>query len=1463
MALDLSFIKFVGPAFPEPFVKFDLEKELNSKKLLLKEHGPEADKNAEFWQFYRRKLYELGRSSGRIRVKNLVIDPLMELLGYSEIIESEKVATRENKNEGEDGGYLLKTSDGTTSLRVWTVQAGTDLDTPIKRGYAYRFSLSKIVQRVLLASNERIGVITDGYEFRIIIAEPSKNDSQLIINIDTEWKKSRDISDSFKLAAALLSPAGIKLLPELLDKARLKQSTITKELRIQARQAIDGFINDVFSDPKNYESLSKYTDKDKLARQLWHEGLAIVYKLLFVLKGEASDDPARSFNFTGSTLWRNTYSPTVALAHYVREAIDKGKETGSLLEGGLKAIFKMFRDGVKSSELNIKPLGGMLFDERSMPVLSVLHWPERACAKLLDKLLWTVPKGRGGEARQRIHYGSLDIEDLGRIYEALLELDAGISEEAMCRLRRAKLEVVVPSAQGEKYKIVKKVENVETEDITDDDADETDDTEAEEEKSNKKGKTKIEWIEEIPKDRFYLRVGLGRKATGSYYTPHSFVKFLVQETLGPKIDEVSPTANPYPNEILKIKVLDPAMGSAHFLVEACRFMGEKLYEACRLCDEKVSELKLKIEKNQDDEKTVQKLKEVMNQYRERIIEIPDPDDEILNYLPGSAPEEWRSGYSQSKALALCKRLVAVHCLYGIDKNPLAVELAKLSIWLESQSEGLPLTFLDHRFILGDSITGPFFEHLLKSPFTNEPLDDLFTDGLQKGLMDALKKALKEVNELEKSIGIDIADIENKKNSKQKMEEIMLPFKILAAAWTGGVMLGKIDGDALGYENLAKYIASHGKLPDDIDSQKLLKMIALGLGINEDNFKGSNTLNIHNILYNIKENKNIPSLPYDLTFPEVFFKVDEKGFTQKGFDVVLGNPPWDRPMPSEKEFFCNYNFNILSSLSKKERTSIIKELLSDPIIGKTYKSYMESITLQEKTVSNIYNNQNATINGQSTIGKSDLYIIFCEQFYNLLRPKGFIGIVIPSGFHANEGATGIRKLYLEKTSIKFCYSFENKRKLFEIHSSFKFALLSARKSLDGTKIFDCAFYIHDDNILFLKSNTLKYSKEFVYNSDEEYLAFLELRSLKDLEIAGKMFVGNKKFSETCEKYKIRLSRELNLTDNIGLLTRTDNIIDIGNDVRKPDCFKKIFNEGYLLVHEGKTFHQYTDTWESRPSYLIKFNNLHFNINWFNNSKFYRMANRKIASATNERTAIFSILPPGVTTLYSCSTQFNPQQTPFYIPLTLVAISNSFSFDWCSRKKVGSNFQDNIRNSLPVPEISNLYIKFFSRGTLRLSCNHSGYEPLWREQLGDVWRESGKKPFTWPVLETEEERWAVRSAIDAVVADAYGLDREQYEHILKSFDRASGPNPYTAICLEKFDELKKIGIDAYTKKYDPYHDIPLNENLPKPVIELPGIVNDGDQNGEAGSSDNVNGSGEVDMFGEPVEVTKSVKKKRKKA
>ncbi|MEW6237082.1 MAG: hypothetical protein AB1656_16990 [Candidatus Omnitrophota bacterium] len=840
-----------------------------------------------------------------------MIEPLISRLGYSALQSSPDVKTREGL---ESGGFLLVSQDGKIQLRVWAVDFDIDLDAPSKRGRAYRYSHTRIAQRVLLASGERLGLITNGVELRLLIGDPARPDSQIVIKIDPLWKRSREVPDSYILLLALASPAGIQSIPKLVEQARLQQTRVTKELRVQARQAVEKFVQEVLDHPRNREYLSQCADREKLAKDLWREGLITVYRLLFVLKLESTDDPARALSFASSGLWRNSYSPSMALTRVVRDILDRGAETGEFLEQGLRSIFRMFESGLECAELNIKPLGGALFGKAAAPILSRWHWGERGAALLLDRLLWTTPRKRGASSRERVHYGPLDVEDLGRVYEALLELEPGIATELMCRLRRSKLEVVVPAAQGEKYKPLQPIE--EPADETNED--ELEEPEEEEETSGRGKKTKVEWMEEIPPGRFYLRVGLGRKATGSYYTPHSFVRFLTQETLGPILAERCPKDNPQPGEILKIKVLDPAMGSGHFLVEACRYLGEALYEACRLCDE----LALKAESRAERAKTEEERKaalEEARQLRQRIVDLPDPNDEMLQYLPSRAPEREESGVSQRKAEALCRRLAAVHCLYGVDKNPLAVELAKLSLWIEAHGEGLPLTFLDHRLIVGDSLTGPFWTDLLRRPGSQKGIENLWEQMIQTDLSDALHDAIRYVSRLEAEVGVTLAQMEDKTRLKREMDRKLAPFRALAAAWTGGVMLGPERCDDGAYEALVSSIAQTRDLPETLPDNKALRnMLARGLGVAPEIVPLG-----RDELYALMRNGTcIPAIPYDLTFPEAFYPTGVP-HGRRGFDVVLGNPPWDAIRPKAKEFFAAYDFEILSAPTKRERTQIEK------------------------------------------------------------------------------------------------------------------------------------------------------------------------------------------------------------------------------------------------------------------------------------------------------------------------------------------------------------------------------------------------------------------------------------------------------------------------------------------------------------------------------------------------------------
>jgi hypothetical protein len=1214
MALDLSDCQFQGPALPEPFVKLELEKELIRLKLLPKTTGREGKELAQHWDIYRRKLRELAASGGSLRVRNQVIEPLHALLGYSQIEAAPDVQTREDL---ESGGSLLTSEDGKSRLRVWTTSFDEDLHAPSKRGRAYRYSHLRVAQRVLLASGERIGLLTNGVQLLVLISDPARPDSTITIPLDPGWKRSRDIPDSFRLLLALVSPAGVAALPELVEKARLQQTRVTKELRKQAREAVEYFIQEILDHPANQQWFKAQSDHHALARTLWREGLVTVYRLLFLLKLETSDDLARSFSFASTSLWRNTFSPSTALAGYAHDVLEQGLETGTLLEGGLRALFRMFEEGLECTELVVKPLGGALFGATATPTLSKLTWGERAVAWLLDRLLWTTQR-RGEETRQRVHYGPLDVEDLGRVYEALLELEPGITSEPMCRLRRQKLEVVVPIAQGEKYRPAG--EPV-TSQPTDDEDEETTEEETEDEEQPRRGKkTKVEWIEAILPGRFYLRVGLGRKASGSYYTPHSFVRFLVQETLGPQVAERSPQDDPQPLKILELKVLDPAMGSGHFLVEACRFLGDKLYEACRLCDEKALAAERRAEKTNKVER--EKALEEASRWRQRILDIPDPDDELVKYLPSRSPEGEESGFSQQRAEALSRRLIATHCLYGVDKNPLAVELAKLALWLESHSEGMPLTFLDHRLVVGDSLTGPFWDKLIYRPGNpTELIANLFHQNLDKKLRHSLQNAIRYVYQLEATVGISVAEMHEKERLKVELDRAILPFRVAAAAWSGGVMLGPERCDDHAYAELLQTIGNSGDLPDCIPSKRLCEMIARGLGIDE-------TPEACEALYQvIGSGTCIPALPYDLIFPEVFYPTGVP-YGRQGFHAVLGNPPWDQPEVSEPEYWAQYDLRAVEARLQRERDAVVDELRKDEERRSGWQRLAKDVEAETRSSATLYEYQSVEVDGDKTVGRPDVFRLFAERFMHICGPMGTIGVVVPSAFHANEGSTGIRRLYLEKTSLRCCYSFENRRKLFEIDSRFKFALVVATRSTKGTDSFMAGFYIHDDEWIFAsnrKQLALPYNRLFVERSGGAHHTFIECRSRTDFDLLDTLYTNsNSSWSETACEWRIETAFGVELHRN------REYAVELKTPQFISTLWIKCVEEGWsrLPLVEGKCIWQFQDEWDHAIRVASPLEVALAKRHWRKSSVFYRLAFRRVAASTNERTLICACLCPGV-------------------------------------------------------------------------------------------------------------------------------------------------------------------------------------------------------------------------------------------
>lgn len=248
---------------------------------------------------------------------------------------------------------------------------------------------------------------------------------------------------------------------------------------------------------------------------------------------------------------------------------------------------------------------------------------------------------------------------------------------------------------------------------------------------------------------------------------------------------------------------------------------------------------------------------------------------------------------------------------------------------------------------------------------------------------------------------------------------------------------------------------------------------------------------------------------------------------------------------------------------------------------------------------------------------------------------------------------------------------------------------------------------------------------------------------------------------------------------------------------------------LPLHEGKTFHQYTDQWKARPRYAIRFTDMKDKPGWSRASTHYRLAFREISRSTDERTMIAAIIPPGYVFGHKGTCERTPWLRPDAEALILCAVFNSFAFDWCVRRKIAASVSLFMLNSCPLPELSERAAQFLAHGALRLSCRHALYDRLWQSQL---------PPACSPPQNalSDDGRATLRAAVDAVVAKAFELSRDDYHHVLGGFShKADAAVP--GLCRAAFDALTEDE-NAFYRRYDHYGDVPRVASLSQPASDI---------------------------------------------
>lgn len=617
---------------------------------------------------------------------------------------------------------------GRLRLLVQMLPPGQDLEGRAA-GSRWGASPATRLMTLLRATGVRLGLLTNGEQWMLVEAPPDGTTGF------TSWYAHLWLEEPLTLRAfrTLLGAHRFFGVPEretleaLLAESTTHQQEVTDQLGLQVRAAVELLIQALeLADQDAGRALLR----DTTPAALYEAALKVMMRLVFLLCAEERgllplDDEFYSANYAIATLQAQ-----------LREAADQHGE--EVLERRydawcrLLATFRAVHSGIRHDRLTLPAYGGALFDPDALPFLegrpagsswrttparplpihnrTVLHLLEA-----LQLLQVRLPGGGPVEAR-RLSFRALDIEQIGHVYEGLLDHTARRATEPVLGLAGAKgqspevplseLERQAAGPQGRQgeawlaflHEVTGRSESALRRAFEEPAplAFEVSRLRAACGNDEALYRRVLPWAGLLREDSYgqpvvirpgslYVTAGTARRATGTHYTPRSLTEPIVQHTLEPLVYHGPAEGLPReqwrlrsPEELLALKVCDMAMGSGAFLVQACRYLAERLVEAVERDSVPASQRRRKAGLRQDAETLKRQTAD-------------------LAFLREAAtPEE---------QLVVARRLVADRCLYGVDKNPLAVEMAKLSLWLITLDKGRPFTFLDHALKSGDSLVG--------------------------------------------------------------------------------------------------------------------------------------------------------------------------------------------------------------------------------------------------------------------------------------------------------------------------------------------------------------------------------------------------------------------------------------------------------------------------------------------------------------------------------------------------------------------------------------------------------------------------------------------------------------------------------------------------------------------------------------------------------------------------------------
>jgi hypothetical protein len=1066
--------------------------------------------------------------------------------------------------------------------------------------------------------------------------------------------------------------------------------------------------------------------------------LVLLYRLLFLFYAEDRNLlPARDPRYAPYSVRR--------IRERVRDEVEAQKVFSTRIDNiwrELKGVFLLIDEG--DDAVGMPAYNGGLFDRARSQLLERTRVPDAVMAHIIDAL----SRRTEDLLKLWINYRDLSVAHLGGIYERLLDY-----------------KLVHESSPADSFSSTAAVDRV------------------------------------VAKPASFAR-----KVSGSYYTHDDLVRLILRESVGllaqermdaflkvvkklatqdalSHADEEALNAKDPASLILELRICDPAMGSGHFLVALVDDLADRVLEAVTTAAHFVNELPgaaLWVENGRPWQSPL----------LARIAK-------IRRDIRGTAQQHgWAVTDAQLDDRHIVRRMILKKTIFGVDKNPMAVELAKTALWLHTFTVGAPLSFLDHHLKTGDSLHG---EHLRSVQAGLQQLGAL----LLQSEFDRLAAAEKLIAKVSDLTDADITEALESKHLAEEADEQIAPLTRVLDFWRAlrwivpGWPVERTD-------RLSRLLRG-----DDSTQQRTLNGLVALL---------DPTLNLVGVLSRGRADSTLEFAAeaneliarcralasreaffhWWSTFPTVFTG------SNPGFDAIIGNPPWDRIKLQEVEWFAERDLTIASQVraaDRKKRIAALREAKS-PL----WNDYVDAVDRAESNA-RVLGNGKAGSGDYPLLGGGDvnLYSLFVERSMRLVAPQGVVALLTPSGIAGDKGAADFFRLITSKGRLASLYDFENRKVFFpDVDTRFKFSCIVFGGEKRTFKRSRCAFFLRQVAEIDQPSRVLNLSATDFELANPNTNAAPIFRNSRDAEITLDLYrrhpvlVKHGKWNESTGQeaeqraWPVKYARMFDMTNDSGLFMKKEELEKDGwarSDLNRWARGKALA----VPLYEGKMVQAYDHRaadvvvnaanlkraaqQEAIPdSEKVRADRYPVPQFWVKDSDVkdiwdgeWCIAYKSVTAPSNMRTMIAAMVPRcgvGNSMAMLLPSEGHEEDYSRWAPL-LLAILNSFAFDFALRQKVqGQNLNWFIVEQAVV----------LSPSVFEQSAGQRSLADLVREAVRKLTFTSNDLAqfasdvvagSTSPVPWDPVERRQLLVALDALMFHLYGIKPDDVAYILETF------------------------------------------------------------------------------------------------